>query len=401
MNPHNDFPEVLYPGGHRNSHFHNTNPFDIKSIDPCFPHQQIDPIVEHVSGTSRWSSMSRSRQRWFIVGVILLILVMAGAIVGGIMGSDLVRPSANSTDDIIVEPMPTGVPGGLSKPHESSRLAVGYGGNSASNFRLALLQDVDGDLSAIEWRGSKSDHYKIKDRFDGEAPKLDKPINDSPLSIVKYGPDGDLHLFYFSDKRRFSHLVRKASVAPGGDGSWERGSLDAGDSEIPKDFQVSDTLRLSAIVIPSEWTGLDSDSIVLMYWTAQSESSVAMFSSIDPENRSLWQSKTVSLGAEKIELKPHATSSGFLMMAIQRAGQGEDEGEMVGGVRLIWDLDNDSEERTFAILDCTYEPPNALKWCRRIQANWTGKPRHYLGITDSLQTSDHKRNSEGLHPFTL
>lgn len=389
MNPHNDFPEVLHPVNHHNPHFHSSNSYDIKGSDPCFPHQTMDPILDRGSG-SRWSSMSRSRRHWSIAGVILLILIMIGAIVGGIMGSDIARRSASSSDHnsdgdndsgdstaTSSPPSPTGV---LSHPHESSRLAVGYGGNSASNFRLVLLQDVDGDLSAIEWRGSKGDHYKIKDRFDGHSRsdlplEISKPLDNSPLSMVKYGPDGDLHLFYFSDKKRFSHLVRRASVAPGGKDSWQQGSLAAGDAIIPPNFAVSDTLRLSATVLPSAWTGLDEDAIVLMYWTSESESSVAMFSSTEPQTRSKWQSRTFDLGAKQIELQPHPTSSGFLMTTIARPAQDGEKEEMVAGLRLIWDLNDDSEKKTFAVLDCTFAEPNTLRRCKRIQPKWTGKSR--------------------------
>lgn len=387
MNPHNDFPEVLHPVNHHNPHFHSSNSYDIKGSDPCFPHQAMDPILDRGSGRSRWSSMSRSRRYWCIAGVILLILIMVGAIAGGIMGSDIARRSASNPHDnsdgdndsgdptaTDAPPSPTGV---LSHPHESSRLAVGYGGNSASNFRLILLQDVDGDLSAIEWRGSKSDHYKIKNRFDTAQPSSDlsKPLDNSPLSMVKYGPDGDLHLFYFNDKKRFSHLVRRASVAPGGKDIWRQGSLSAGDASIPPGFAVSDALRLSATVLPADWTGLDADAIVLMYWTSESESSVAMFSSTDPQTRSAWQSRIFSLGAEHIELEPHSTSSGFLMIAIQRPAQDEEKQETVGGVRLIWDLRDDSEQKTFAVLDCTFVEPNTLRRCKRILPKWTGKSR--------------------------
>jgi hypothetical protein len=385
MNPHNDFPEVLHPVNHHNPHFHSSNSYDIKGSDQCFPHQAMDPILDRGSG-SRWSSMSRPRRYWSIAGVILLILIMIGAIVGGIMGSDIVRRSSSNSDhtsdgnngsgDPTATDAPPSPTGALSHPHESSRLAVGYGGNSASNFRLVLVQDVDGDLSAIEWRGSKSDHYKIKDRFYSQSSSdLNKPLDNSPLSMVKYGPDGDLHLFYFNDKKRFSHLVRRASVAPGGKDSWQQGSLSAGDASIPSSFAISDALRLSATVLPSDWTGLDADTIVLMYWTSESESSVAMFSSTDPHIRSKWQSRTFDLGAELIELKPHATSSGFLTLAIQRPAQDGEKEEMVGGVRLIWDLSNDSVKKTFAVLDCTFVEPNTLRRCKRIQPKWTGKSR--------------------------
>lgn len=387
MNPHNDFPEVLHPdGGHHNSPFRHTNSYDLKNLDPCFPRQPMHPVISENVGNSRWSSMSRGRRYWFVAGVILLILIMAGAIAGGIMGSDISRQNASthgdnsgSTDSPVKPntsyggPAPTGLPGGLARPRESSRLAIGYGGNSASNFRLVLFQDIDGDLAAIEWRGSKSDHYKIKDRFGGESSDLGKPLDNSPLSIIKYGLEGDLHLFYFNDERRFSHIVRRASIAPGGDRSWERGTLTAGQSNIPEEYLVSETLRLSATVLPSDWTGLDSDCIIIIYWTAQSDSSVAMFSSTDPQTRSSWQSRTLSLGANSINLEPHPSSSGFLMVAIQRPVQDEDDGGTVGGVRLIWDLNNDSEKRTFAILDCTYVDPNSLKFCKRIQDKWIGK----------------------------
>lgn len=335
--------------------------------------------------------MKRSRRYWLIAGVVLLVLIMAGAIAGGILGSDLAnKDSHDGSDDnssadptSTAGPTPSGIPSGgdsdgnQSQPHDSSRLAIGYGGTSASNFRLVLLQDTDGDLSAIEWRGSRSDHYKIKDRFDGDSSRLGQPVDNSPLSIVKYGPDGDLHLFYFTKELRFSHLIRRAPVASGENGSWTPGSLTAGNIDVPSAYLPSRALRLCAVVLPADWTGLDEDSILLMYWTSEGKDTVAMFSSTDPETRSSWQSRTFSLGTKWVDLEPHPTSSGFLMMAIQRPAESDDEGGaddggMVGGVRLIWDLNDESRKKTFAILDCTYAEDNSLNFCRKIENTWTG-----------------------------
>lgn len=381
MNHNYDLPEVVHPPGH----FHHAHSYDLKNLDP-FGSQPIYGDTED-TGASRWSSMRRSRRYWTIAGIVFLALVMAGAIAGGILGSDLAKKHSDPSTNV---PTPSSLPpdDGRSRPHESSRLATGYGGTSASNFRLVLLQDVDGDLSAVEWRGSASDHYKIKDRFSGESGP-DKPVENSPLSLVKYGPEGDLHLFYFAQDLSFCHLVRRASVAPGGDNGWETGSLSAGDRDIPFEYTPSKALKLSATVLPSDWTGFDADCIVLMYWTAEASDSVALFSSTDPDARSSWQSRTFSLGTEMFELEPHPTSSGFLMIGIQRPVESEDEEELAGGLRLVWDLDDESQKQTFGIMDCIFTEDNALNFCQINRATWEGMFSHSVTSNRLLTLGRH------------
>jgi hypothetical protein len=288
-------------------------------------------------------------------------MIAVGGVLGGVLGTmhrhhdstqSQTLPHSNSTDK------------GVSISNRT-QLATANAG-TAFGFHIVLFQDGNGGITAIESRGSGRDVYSLASRFDKED--YPTPLEGSPFSLERFGSDGDLHLFYVDDALRLSHIVRRARKS--GKGSWELGSLTAFDAHQELDDVNQDTLRLSVTTLPADWENLDGETLVIMYQTSGGSDVVQLLTSPNPDDEGTWSKQSFSLGSEALGLDLHPTSPGFLILPFERVIGDNDEA--VVGIRLMWDLANDSHKTTFGIIDCTLTEEKSLNQCLQARRFWSG-----------------------------
>ncbi|CAH0026218.1 unnamed protein product [Clonostachys rhizophaga] len=293
------------------------------------------------------------RFAYFVVPILILLLV-TGAVLGGLFGSGVLQQKDSGTSDASAQEHSLDGDSNV-EIRATSQLAAAVVGTSVSSFTLVLFQNDDGELAAIEWQGSKGDVYLLKNRF-GDA-KPPKPMEHSPFHTVTLGPSGDLHVFYFDDALRPAHIVRRVKNKE--PVSWERGSLVV--SSQP-DLIPSTTLGLSVTSFSSDWPGMEEGCIVLVYHTNAANDSLAFVTSTQPDDPQSWTAHSFSLGVGDIDLQLHPESPGLLVMPFKRRGS--------PGLRIIWDVDNSSHKSTFGILDCFFTKTRELAKCNTVSNQW-------------------------------
>lgn len=354
-----DLPEVVLQQGqsyyhHEDEKHERSRTFDTMAVGPG---QEVD-----LGGWRGFVTRFRQR-RCPIIGIVIFIIVIAGIVVGGYFGNSLAKNKSQDTS-----PSPDNhniVPG------NGTHLATAIAGKTMSTFRIVLFQDLDGCLSAVEWRGSKSDTYLLRDRFwSYTGSKIPEPIDTTPLSVMRFGNSGDVHVFYIDNRLRFAHIVRRAFRT--GEYSWEVGSLSVGGGQVNEGFAPSPKLQLAGTILFAEDTGMPEDNMVVMYHTDADVDSVALLSSTNPDDAASWKSNSFSLGASRLGMQPHPNSNGFLVLPVTRTGENRKKNETLPGVRVVWDLENESHKTTFGMLDCTFTEEQTLENCVKVQNDWQG-----------------------------
>ncbi|CAH0003720.1 unnamed protein product [Clonostachys byssicola] len=299
------------------------------------------------------SKRANRRFAYFVVPILILLLV-TGAVLGGLFGSGVLQPKDSGSSDASAQEHSLDGDSNV-EIRATSQLAAAVVGTSVSSFTLVLFQNADGELAAIEWQGSKGDVYLLKNRF-GDA-KPPKPMEHSPFHTVTLGPSGDLHVFYFDDALRPAHIVRRVKNKE--PVSWERGSLVV--SSQP-DLIPSTTLGLSVTSFSPDWPGMEEGCVVLAYHTNAANDSLALVTSTRPDDPQSWTAQSFSLGVGDIDLQLHPKSPGLLIMPFKRRGS--------PGLRIIWDVDNSLHKSTFGILDCFFTKTRELARCNTVSNQW-------------------------------
>ncbi|CAH0055162.1 unnamed protein product [Clonostachys solani] len=301
------------------------------------------------------STRANRRVAYFVVPILILLLV-TGAVLGGLFGSGVLQNNGSGSSDSDASAQEHSLDGDSNvQIRATSQLAAAVVGTSVSSFTLVLFQNADGELASIEWQGSKGDVYLLKNRF-GDA-KPPKPMEHSPFHTVTLGPSGDLHVFYFDDALRPAHIVRR--VRNKEPVSWERGSLVV--SSQP-DLIPSTTLGLSVASFSSDWPGVEEDCVLLAYHTGAANDSLALVTSTQPDDPQSWTAQSFALGVGDMGLELHPESPGLLVMPFNRRGS--------PGLRIIWDVDNSSHKSTFGILDCFFTKEHKLEKCNTVSNQW-------------------------------
>lgn len=317
-----------------------------------------DSAVSDVGPPDRQGFSALCRRKRFIVPLAVCITLLAvGGVLGGVLGTMLVTGGPSQSQKGGVNHAASILP--------SSRLAMATAGVSTSGIRIMLFQSLDGGLVSVEWQGSKRTARLVSNSSIASAPP--KPLDGSPLQLLRHGPHGDLHLFYVDDALRFAHAVRRTGSGQGP--QWEMGSLSAGagSKALPR---PSGNLRLSAALVPTNSSSSESEEyIVVMYQTDPGTDRVSLISSAHPDNASSWQVDTFHLGASGIDLTMYPESSGLLLLPVTRDMP---VNGTVPGLRVLWDLANDSHKTTLGAIECSFPTTQSLEQCIKIPDTWSG-----------------------------
>lgn len=321
---------------------------------------------EPPSCTARWS-----KKRFMVPLAVLITLIAVGSVLGGVLGTIISTSGVSSSDK-----SPTSIHGTVmdEKPsiHPSSQLAAGILGTSSAHTRVILFQNLGGDLMALEWQGSSRSIQPVKELYadDNQPPK---PYDGSPLQLVNFGPDGDLHLFYIDEDLNFAHLVRR--TAPEKHRLWELGSLLDPDNRSLLSPRPAKNLRFSVTMIPAGLVDADDGFLVIMYQPdpddedVDAENDMITLSSSDPKSSPSWKRQDLSLDATKLKLDMNPDSPGFLILPSTMEAK---NGEIYPGIRILWELKADDRKSSIGGIECEFSDNGDLTNCEALEDSWIG-----------------------------
>lgn len=333
------------------------------SKDGSKPTQALD-LDRDGDPEGRRISRKWTRKRRVVPIVMLVAIIAVGAVLAGVLPTYFAGNKSSS--DNSPRPSP-----------ESSDLQVAPASQLAVSFNDAVhaivAQSQEGELMIVEFYGSKSASYLIKDRFgDGEPPK---PLSKTPFELLLFGSEKKLHLFYFDDAFRMAHLVR---TSQDGRDVWGLGALM--DGRLP--YQPADTARLSTCILTSEWSESGKSVLMVMYQSDNAADSMVLLTSSDPDEAKDWTSQPFYLGAEQEDAPLKEDSPGLLILPTTR----EDNGEIVPALRILWDPSDEDKKMTLGSFECAFSDESKVTDCKRTENDWACKsnPRQLRMICSPL-----------------
>ena len=315
------------------------------------------------------------RRLVFITGTVTMILVIAAAIVGGILGSRAIAggPPSDSPDSRI-----TGTSGAgelvEALVNNGSQLATWFmprpqavGDQSALISQFLIFQDATGGLVVSEWYQDKLESYRLEQHL----ANLPKPVLGSQIQVISFGKAADLHIFYLDDKQVLRHLIRLT-----GQDSKVQWKLDPAFATDGLKQQVASGLVLSASVLPLLDNGTSDGLLGVLYWNGAKKNSFTLMTTTKSDALSGWSSMEVPIDPDPDQQAQELQdgSKGIVMVpiAVNIFGGNTPEGKLEPGVRIITDLSNKDHPASIGFVDCVLQRPDLKKQCWAV-ANITWK----------------------------
>lgn len=306
---------------------------------------------ETANSGGRRISRRCTRKRVVIPIALLLTIVAIGAVLGGVLGTMLSAKQAPADNSPYFFP-----DNGDTLLGSKSQLANSF----SKSAHVIVAQNEDGELMAVEFHGSKTDRYLLKNHtYDTELPNA---LGNTPLELVQFGSEEDLHLFYFDHAFRLAHVVR---TNKDGRDVWTPGALMDGHllSEPP-----ADTVRLSVCVMSSDWSESGDSYLLVVYQMDNGEDGMVLLASSDPGSSESWNTHYFVMNTDELGESMNNESSGFLILPTTR----EKDDKMLPALRILWDLSDDEEKATFGSVECEFGGGYNLTDCIRTKDDWAG-----------------------------
>ena len=292
-----------------------------------------------------------TRKRRVVPIVMLVAIIAVGAVLAGVLPTYFAGNNSSSDNS----PRPSPESSGL-QVAPTSQLAVSF----SDAVHVLVAQSHESELMVVEFYGSKSASYLIKDRFgEGQPPK---PLSKTPFELLLFGSEKKLHLFYFDDAFRLAHLVR---TSQDGRDLWGPGALM--DGRLP--YQPADTARLSTCILTSEWSESGKSVLMVMYQSDNAADSMVLLTSSDPDEAKDWTSQPFYLGAAQEDAPLKEDSPGLLILPTTR----EDNGELVPALRILWDPSDEEKKTTLGSIECAFSEESKVTDCERTENDWACK----------------------------
>ncbi|PNY25840.1 Uncharacterized protein TCAP_04203 [Tolypocladium capitatum] len=353
---------------------------------------QGDEPQRHVFAGEHCTPISRSltRCKLVIASSVVLILLMIGAIVGGILGSEAAAMGA-PRDPKSPDSPKSGSPGELVEAfvNNRSQLATWFMAKTPlANDKRSLMsqflifQDATGDLVVSEWYQDKLESYRLHQRL----ANLPKPLLGSQLRPVSFGKGDDLHVFYIDDKQLLRHVVRVT-----GQDSKVQWKLDPAFSADGAQKHVASGLLLSAAVFPLLDNGASDGLLGVVYWNGAERNTFTLLTTPDPDPDAKcdWSSMEVPIGSDvdREAQQLQAGSTGVVVLPVVIRVLGGDK----PGARMIWDLSNKNHPTGLGFVDCVFGRPDLEKHCWLVaNITWQDDSAHnrLLSAPKPLQISN-------------
>ncbi|POR38681.1 Uncharacterized protein TPAR_01117 [Tolypocladium paradoxum] len=313
-----------------------------------------------------------TRRKLIIIGSVVLILVLIGAIVGGVLGSKAAAdgaPPDPGSPNSSGSPQSPGSPG-AGEPVEAfvkngTQIATWFMAKppAASDHRslmnqLLIFQDATGDFVVSEWYQDKPDSYQLDQRL----ANLPKPLLGSQIRPVSFGKADDLHVFYLDEKQLLRHIVRVT-----GQDSKVQWKLDPAFSADGPERHVASGLLVSAAAMPLLDNGTSDGLLGVVYWNGAKQNAFTLLTTPNPDGKSAWSSMEVPIisnpDQEVQGLQAGSTGVVVLPRAVTVRGGDTPDGKLEPGARMIWDLSNKNHSTSLGFVDCAFGRPDLKSPC--------------------------------------
>ncbi|UNI17553.1 hypothetical protein JDV02_003886 [Purpureocillium takamizusanense] len=252
------------------------------------------------------------------------VLVIAGAVVGAVLGLRATRKTARARDT-----------GALA--HAASQL--GAWSQTAADGTLdhaVAFQDTTGALVVVECHGNVSEAFALASR----VPRLPSPLLGTPIRIQPFGEAPDLHVFYLDERRLIQHVVR----AGDGRGAWILD--DAFSTDGPGDgaqAYVADGRALAVMTTPAE-AHEQHPAMAVLYWDEQKNNTLGLLRREAPFDQTRWTFQRVQLENGAKSMGSPGLLAGLALgtyeeMAANASTYVSAGNAVVATIRILWDAD--------------------------------------------------------------